>query len=158
MLYRLALTSSLIIASTLAIEQAVVAQSVDVPFNGTVPLQATFSTPISGSAESTISITSGSPTKFESQTPAILSVQTSTPATITVSPPRLVSGSSPDPSGTKYVGFLKFGSTSVSSDVGGGSTVLPQGNNSLEIGMLVERPEAFAPGTYTYIVTLTVTP
>ena len=158
MLYRLALTSSLIIASILAIEQAVVAQSVDVPFDGTVPLQATFSTPTSGSAESSFSTTSGTLTKFESQAASKLTVQTSKPATITVSPPRFVSGPTLDPPGTKYVGFLKFGSTTVSSDVGGGSTVLPAGNNNVEIGMLIERSQAFTPGTYTYAVTLTVTP
>jgi hypothetical protein len=158
MLYRLALTLGLILASTLAIEQAVLAQSVEVPFNGTVPVQASFSTPTSGSAEPTVSTSSGSPTQFESQTPATLSVQTSTPATITVSPPRFVSGPTPDPTGTTYVGFLKFGSTSVSSNVNGGSAALPQGNHDLEIGMLVERPQAFTPGTYTYVVNLTLTP
>jgi hypothetical protein len=159
MLYRLALTFGLILASTLAIEQAVLAQSVDVPFNGTVPVQASFSTPTSGSAEPTISTSSGGiPTQFESQTPATLNVQTSTPTTITVSPPRLISGPTPDPTGTTYVGFLKFGSTSVSSNVGGGSAALPEGNNNLEVGMLVERPQTFTPGTYTYVVTLTLTP
>lgn len=140
MLYRQALTSSLILASALAVDQAVLAQNVDVPFSGTVPVQASFSTPTSGTAEPIISTGSaGSPTKLESQTPASLNVQTSTPATITVSPPRLISGSSPDPPGTTYVGFLSFGSTSVSSNVGGGSASLPAGSTDLQVGLLVER-------------------
>ncbi|MDM9381423.1 hypothetical protein QUB80_11995 [Chlorogloeopsis sp. ULAP01] len=159
MLYHLTLTSSLILASTLAVDRSVLAQSVDVPFSGTVPVQATFSTPIPGSTEPTIPTnSSGAPTKLESHTPATISVQTSTPATIIVSPPRFVSGTTPDPVGTTYVGFLKFGSTSVSSNVGGGSTTLPEGSTNLEVAMLVERPDGFTPGTYTYVVTLTVTP
>ncbi|MFQ4143376.1 hypothetical protein [Chlorogloeopsis sp. ULAP02] len=142
MLYRLTLTSSLILASALAVERFVLAQSVDVPFSGTVPVEATFSTPIAGSAEPTTPTNSSeAPTKLESQTPATLSVQTNTPVTITVSPPRFVSGAIPDPVGTKYVGFLKFDSTSVSSNVGGGSTTLPEGNTNLEVAMLLERPD-----------------
>ncbi|RCJ28300.1 hypothetical protein A6S26_12270 [Nostoc sp. ATCC 43529] len=159
MLYRLALTSSLLLASAFALNQAVLAQSADVPFSGTVPVEATFSSPILGTAEPTISSDSdGIPSKFESQTPAIMGVQSSTSATITVSPPKLVSGPSVDPSGTTHIGFLKFGSTSLRSDVGGGSGILPPGNTNLEVGLLVERPVAFTPGTYTYVVTLTIAP
>lgn len=159
MLHHLALTSGLILASAIAFNQAALAQSVDVPFSGTVSGQATFSFPTSGTTEPTISGGSGAnPNKFESLTPANIAVQLSTPASITVSPPRLVSGPTSDPTGTKHVGFLKFGSTNVSSDVGGGSTSLPTGNTNLEVGLLVERPGAFTPGTYTYAVTLTITP
>lgn len=164
MFYRLALTSSLVLASALsvqafALDQAVLAQSADVPFSGTVPIEASFSSPVPGTAEPTISSGSGGiPTKFEPQSPAIINVQTSTPATISVSPPRFVSGPSADPSGTTHIGFLKFGSTSLRSDVGGGSATLSAGNTNLEVGFLVERPVAFPPGIYTYVVTLTIAP
>jgi len=159
MLYRLALTSSLLLASAFALNRAVLAQSADVPFSGTVPVEATFSSPAPGTAEPTIASDSGGiPTKFESQTPATMSVQSSTSATISVSAPRLVSGTSVDPSETTHIGFLKFGSTSLRSDVSGGSGILPPGNTNLEVGLLVERPVAFTPGTYTYVVTLTIAP
>ncbi|MCC5622512.1 hypothetical protein [Nostoc sp. CHAB 5715] len=164
MLYRLALTSSLVLASAFsvqafALDQAVLAQSADVPFSGIVPVEATFSPPAPGTAEPTISSGSGGiPTKFESQTPATIGVQTSTSATISVSPPRLVSGPSADPSGTTHIGFLKFGSTNLRSDVSSGSGILPPGNTNLEVGLFVERPVAFTPGTYTYVVTLTIAP
>ncbi|MBD2560850.1 MULTISPECIES: hypothetical protein [Nostoc] len=164
MLYRLALTSSLVLASALsvqafALDQAVLAQNADVPFSGTVPVEASFSSPASGTAEPTIASDSGGiPTKFESESPATIGVQSSTSATISVSPPRLVSGPSADPSGTTHIGFLKFGSTNVRSDVGSGSATLPAGNTNLEVGLLVERPVAFTPGIYTYVVTLTIAP
>ncbi|MBE8965497.1 hypothetical protein IQ277_04300 [Nostocales cyanobacterium LEGE 12452] len=164
MLYRLALTSSLVLASALslqafALDRAVLAQSADVPFSGTVPAEATFISPASGTAEPTISSNSGGIARnLESQTPATIGVQSSTSATVTVSPPRLVSGPSPDPSGTTHIGFLKFGSTNVRSDVGGGSATLPPGNTNLEVNLLVERPVGFTPGIYTYVVTLTIAP
>jgi len=41
MFYRLALASGLMLASVIVVEQSVLAQSVDVPFNGTVPVQVT---------------------------------------------------------------------------------------------------------------------
>ncbi|MFW9259022.1 hypothetical protein [Nostoc sp. CALU 546] len=164
MLYRLALTSSLVLASVLSVQafvldQAVLAQSADVPFSGTVPAEASFSSSVPGTAEATISgNSSGISTKLESQTPATIGVQNSTSATVTVSPPRLVSGPSADPSGTTHIGFLKFGSTNVRSDVGGGSATLPAGNTNLEVNLLVERPVAFTPGIYSYVVTLTIAP
>ncbi|BDI17020.1 hypothetical protein ANSO36C_28220 [Nostoc cf. commune SO-36] len=157
MLYRLALTSSL--ALVFALDQAVLAQNANVPFSGIVPVEATFSSPAPGTAEPTISSDSGGiPTKFESQTPATIAVQTSTSASISVSPARFVSGPSVDPSGTTHIGFLKFGSTNLRSDVSSGSGILPPGNTNLEVGLLVERPVAFTPGTYTYVVTLTIAP
>lgn len=159
MFYRLALTSSLLLCSAFPLDSAALAQSVDIPFNGTVPVQATFSSPVFGTAEPTISGSSvGISTQLESQTPATVGVQSSTPATITVSPPQFVSGPTNDPPGTTYIGFLNFGSTSVRSDVGGGIAALPAGSTDLEVSMLVERPDSFPPGTYTYAVILTITP
>ncbi|MBD2777031.1 hypothetical protein [Iningainema tapete] len=159
MFYRFAFTSSLLITSSIIFDQAALAQSVDVPFNGTVPAQATFSIPIFSTAEPTSSGDSGSNGKtFKSVAPTTISVQSSTPAKITISPPHLVSGPTPDPVGTTHIGFLQFGSTSVRSDVAGGTAALPTGNTNLQVDFLVERPEEFAPGTYTYGLTLTITP
>ena len=157
MFYRLALTYGLMLASVIVMEKSALAQSADVSFDGTVPVQATFSTPVPGTAEPSLgSAMSGN--KLESLASTAVSVQSSIPATITVSPPRFVSGSTSDPAGTSQIGFLKFGSTNVRSDVGGGSTTLPAGNTNLQVDMLVQRPVNFTPGTYTYAVTLTITP
>lgn len=155
----LVVTSSLMLVSAIAVSPAALAQSVDVPFSGTVPVQATFSTATAGTAETTVSSGSGASTNtFESLTPATLSVQSTTPATITVSPPRFVSGATPDPAGTIGIGFLKFGSTNVRSDVGSGTATLPAGETQLEINLSVKRPGVFMPGNYTYVVTVSVTP
>lgn len=167
MFYRLALASSLMLASAfsvavplvLVLDNAVLAQSADIPFNGTVPFQANFNGTSPGIAEPTFTVGSDTNTnRYQSVTPAIVNVQSSTSATITVTPPRLVSGPSPDPAGTSRTAFVRFGSTSFRSDVSGGSATLPPGNTSLEVSMLVERPVAFTPGSYVYAVTLTVTP
>lgn len=159
MLHRLALTSGLILASAIAFDRAALAENIDVPFSGYVPAEVTFSSSTSGTAEAIISPTSTAmPTKYQSLTSATIAVQSSTAATITVSPPRLVSGPTPDPVGTSHVAFLEFGATSARSDVGGGAAALPAGNTNVQVDMLVERPEAFPPGDYNYVVTLTVTP
>ncbi|TAE60441.1 MAG: hypothetical protein EAZ87_05940 [Nostocales cyanobacterium] len=159
MLYRLIVNSTLALASVLAIQHITIAESVDVPFNGTVPVNATFIETTPATVEPTISETSdGLPSKLEPLTPAVVNVQTSTNATITVSPPVLVSGASEDPPGTIKIGYVSFGGNTYSSDIGGGSAPLPAGTNDLQVSMLVERPTAFPAGTYTYTVTLTVTP
>jgi hypothetical protein len=159
MFHRIALISGLVLATTMLVDKAALAQTADVPFSGTVPYQATFSSVTPGTAEPTIS--SGSRTVgnvFESVSAATIAVQSSKPTTIAISPPRFVSGTSPDPVGTKHVAFLKFGSTTASSEVGGGIATLPVGNTDLQVNMLVQRPEDFPPGNYTYAVTLTITP
>lgn len=159
MFYRLALTSGLMLASAISLDQAALAQSTDIPFAGTVPIQTTFNGSSPGIAEPTFTVGSdGNTNRYQSATPAIVSVQSSTSATITVSPPRFVSGPTTDPSGTTRIAVVKFGSTYFSSNVGGGSTTLPAGNTNLEVSMLVERPVAFTPGNYNYAVTLTITP
>ncbi|HBB36035.1 MAG TPA: hypothetical protein DDZ80_32600 [Cyanobacteria bacterium UBA8803] len=157
--FRYTLASAVTIASAIAFNSTAVAQTVDVPFSGTVPLQATFINITPGTTETTPSgKTAGSLNKIESLTPALVTVQSSNPANITVSPPTLVSGPTPDPPGTNRIGFLQFGSTEVRSDIGGGTAPLPIGNTELKVDMLVERPETFTQGTYTYVVTLTITP
>jgi hypothetical protein len=159
MFYRLFLNSTLALASVFTVQHAVLAQSVDVPFIGTVPVQATFTEIISPPPDSVIiGGANGIPTKFEPQIPATVTVQTATNATITVSAPMLVSGASEDPPGTLKIGYVRFGSTTARSDIGGGSALLPAGTNNLEVSMFVERPTAFLAGTYTYTVTLTITP
>ncbi len=156
MFYRLAFTSGLLLASSIALAPAVLADTAHIDFSGTIPEKVTFGNVTPPTVDT---IFSGSDLKtFRSSSPARLSVQSNNPATITVSPPYLVSGPSNDPQGTNHIGFLKFGSTNLRSDVGGGSGSLPAGNLDLEVDVLVERPEVFIAGTYTYAVTLTVTP
>ncbi|WP_254921320.1 hypothetical protein [Nodularia sp. NIES-3585] len=141
------------------VQHTTLAQSVDVPFSGNVPVQATFTEIISPPLEPVIvDGADGLPTQFEPQSPATVTVETSTNATITVSAPVLVSGASEDPPGTIKIGYVRFSSTTASSDVGGGNASLPAGTNDLEVSMLVERPTAFLAGDYTYTVTLTITP
>jgi len=78
-------------------------------------------------------------------------------AQITVLSPSFASGASNDPSGTKKVGFLEFGSNKISSDGNNNTATLTAGDTSLDVGLRVERPVSFTPGTYNYVVNLSVT-
>jgi hypothetical protein len=69
----------------------------------------------------------------------------------------LVSGASPDPSGTNKIGFLEFGSNNLRSEGNNATASLPTGDTNLEVGLRVERPVSFTPGTYNYAVNLSVT-
>jgi hypothetical protein len=159
MFYRLGLFFGLVLASIIAIEQTAIAQNVDVPFSGTVSGEVAFTSLKAGTTETIINSSfNGIAQQFDSLTSATVGVSSSVPATVTVSPPQFVSGASPDPTGTTRVAYLTFGSTTIRSDVAGGSGQLPAGNTSLEVDMLVKRPVAFTPGTYTYSVNLTITP
>lgn len=147
---------ALTFASVIAISPIVKAESASIPFSGNVEHQATFTNPDIGAITPTTPGVNAS--AFESTTPVQMSVQLNMPANITVSPPVLTSGPSPDPSGTNYIGFLTFNGTNLRSDVGGGSGSLPAGTTNLDVNMSVQRPTPYPPGTYTYVVTLTISP
>ncbi|MCJ8278398.1 MAG: hypothetical protein MJK14_00195 [Rivularia sp. ALOHA_DT_140] len=78
-------------------------------------------------------------------------------AQVTVLSPSFASGPSEDPSGTKKVGFLEFGSNKLSSDGNNNTANLLPGDTNLEVGLRIERPVSFTPGTYNYSVNLSVT-
>ncbi len=96
---------------------------------------------------------------LESVVPANINVNVpaDTTAQITVLSPNLVSGASEDPSGTKSIGFLEFGSNNLRSEGNNATAKLPAGDTNLEVGLRVERPVSFTPGTYNYAVNLSVT-
>ena len=96
---------------------------------------------------------------MESVVPGNVTVNVSpgTTAQIKVLSPSLVSAPSEDPNGTKKIGFLKFGSNNLRSDGNNNTATLPAGDTNLELGLRVERPISFTPGTYNYSVNLSVT-
>ncbi|MDY6896514.1 MAG: hypothetical protein SWZ49_00325 [Cyanobacteriota bacterium] len=96
---------------------------------------------------------------LESVVPANIDVNvpSGTTAQIAVLSPSFASGASPDPGGTKKVGFLDFGSNKLSSDGINNTATLPAEDTNLEVGLRVERPVSFPPGIYNYVVNLSVT-
>ena len=157
MLHRYA-TASAILASSMALSTSAFAQNVGIQFSGIVPAQVNFTNVAPGTVETkTSNVASGTSNIMESVAPTLVNVQSTIPAMIIVSPPQLVSGPNPDPSGTRAISFLNFGSTSVRSDIGNGTANIPAGNTLVELRMRVERPALFVPGVYTYSITLTVT-
>ncbi|MGB3653255.1 MAG: hypothetical protein WBA41_18820 [Rivularia sp. (in: cyanobacteria)] len=141
MLYRLAIASGLLLTSF-------------INFVPTALAEVKFNNPQPGVIESGVDLK-----VLESVVPATINVNVpaDTAAQITVLSPNLVSGASEDPSDTKRIGFLKFGSNNLSSDGNNATATLPTGDTNLEAGLRVERPVSFTPGTYNYSVNLSVT-
>lgn len=142
MLYRLAIASGLLLTSFFYFVPTALAE---VKFSNLSP--------------GVIETSRGDLKVLESVVPANINVNVppDTTAQITVLSPNLVSAPSEDPSGTKRIGFLKFGSNNLSSDGNNGTASLPTGDTNLEAGLRVERPVSFTPGTYNYSVNLSVT-
>jgi hypothetical protein len=141
MLYRLAIASGLLLTSFFNFAPTALAE---VKFSNLEP----------GTIES-----GGDLKVLESVVPANINVNVppDTSAQITVLSPNLVSGASPDPSGTNKIGFLEFGSNNLRSEGNNATANLPTGDTNLEVGLRVERPVSFTPGTYNYAVNLSVT-
>lgn len=142
MLYRLAIASGLLLISFTNFVPTVLAE---VKFSNVSP--------------GTIEAREGDFKVLESVVPATIDVNvpSGTAAQITVLSPSFASGASEDPGGTKKVGFLEFGSNKLSSDGNNATANLPPGDTNLEVGLTVERPVSFTPGTYNYTVNLSVT-
>lgn len=142
MLYRLAFASGLLLTS----------------FTNFVPT-ALAEVKFSNVSSGTIETRGGNFKVLESVVPGNINVNVppDTAAQITVLSPSLVSAPSEDPEGTKRIGFLKFGSNNLSSDGNNATANLPAGDTNLEVGLRVERPVSFTPGTYDYAVNLSVT-
>jgi len=154
-----AVASTLTLASAIGLSSEALAQSVDIPFTASVPIEVTFDQVVLGTVETTAS--GGSvqlPNVIESVNPATVTLQSNTSATLTVSPPSFISGSTPDPDGTTYITFVSFGTQQVTADTADVTVSLPVGISDLEVDMRVERPVPFPAGTYNYAVTLTVIP
>lgn len=154
-----AVASTLTLASAMGLSSEALAQSVDIPFTASVPIEVTFDQVVLGTVETTASGGSAQlPNVIESVNPATVNLNSNTPATLTISPPRLISGSTPDPDGTTYVTFVSVGTQQVTADTVDVTVNLPVGISDLEVDMRVERPVPFPAGTYNYAVTLTVIP
>lgn len=154
-----AVASTLTLASAIGFSSEALAQSVDIPFTASVPIEVTFDQVVLGTVETTASGGSAQlPNVIESVNPATVTLQSNTSATLTVSPPSFISGSTPDPDGTTYITFVSFGTQQVTADTGDVTVSLPVGISDLDVDMRVERPVPFPAGTYNYAVTLTVIP
>ncbi len=142
MLYRLAIASGLLLTSFINFVPTALAE---VKFSNLQP--------------GTIETSGGDLKVLESVVPANINVNVppDTAAQITVLSPNLVSGASQDPSGTNKIGFLEFGSNNLRSEGNNATASLPTGDTNLEVGLRVERPVSFTPGTYNYAVNLSVT-
>jgi hypothetical protein len=154
-----AAASALTLANAIGIHNIALAQNLEIPFSGNVPIQATFSNVVTGPTEArTTSGSAKTANAIESLTPTTVTVQSNTPAKLTISPPRLISGPTPDPDGTNPVVFVSFGSTNVTVGLEYLTVNIPAEKTDIELKIRVERPAPYLAGIYKYGVTLTVTP
>jgi hypothetical protein len=155
MLRRL-LASALFLGSAIAlIPSSANAQTVNVPFSGAVLSNCTFGTPVPG----TLSL-SGT-TLSSSSTPGNVPFTCTAPANITFSAPIQTGGPAFTPSAClTNVGTLGSPTTGLNTCTGTStpSAITTTGPNNAIVGMSVTSPNALATGTYTYNVTLTITP
>ncbi|MBD2447285.1 hypothetical protein H6G76_08915 [Nostoc sp. FACHB-152] len=142
MIYRLALTSSLILANAITFSQAAIAESVDVSFSAVVPDHASISTAIFESSTAQISSSfNNSKSNLNTVIPAQIVIESSTNTNINITQSQLIEESN----------------LVVDSHTSDTSTTLHPGSNSLELEKLVEKTPAS--GTYTTkSITITLSP
>lgn len=149
------LPSILIGLSTVFISPKVLAQSVDVQFDGVVSpvtsVEFVDQPPATlGNSQNGNGLSFNT---FEAIDPTIVRINTTGPINVQVSKPSPVDFS--DPQGTQYTGYLRYSGKEVEDDTP--VAINQTGNVDLGVRMKVLRPQAFPPGDYTYRVTLSIT-
>jgi hypothetical protein len=159
MLRRL-LTSALVLGSAVTfIAPSANAQSVNVPFSGTMTANCTFGNPAPG-----ILFPVGTTTlAANASAGARVSLNCSAPANITISAPLQTSGTTLSPTNcsadfTSNAGVAGGPAIAFPSCVGTSAPTSISGLSSLRVGMSVTDTNGIPPGDYSYNVTLTLTP
>ncbi|NJL61546.1 MAG: hypothetical protein HC903_06610 [Methylacidiphilales bacterium] len=158
MLYRLALTSALVLTYVAATTTETLAEStsVEVQFSGTVPERTSISIPTNQPGES---LSSSSFKAIKSSQPGNnitnLRFNSTRSTDIIISPPQFVSGSHPEPKGTTHSSLLKLGA---GTNIDSTNATIPPGETDLQLQTLIKAPQNFPPGTYNYTTTLTIVP
>jgi hypothetical protein len=166
MLYRLALTSALVLTCVAATTTATLAESttVEIQFSGTVPERTSISIPTNPAREglSSSSLKAIAPHSFTNPSSkpghniTNLRFNSTRSSNIIVSPPQFVSGSHPEPQGTTHSSLLKLATDT--NHIDSTNATIPPGETDLQLQTLVKAPQNFPPGTYNYTTTLTIVP
>lgn len=171
MIRRALLISALTVTAAAAFAPSTLAQTVDVPFNGTVPGLCSFGQPTAGTlgmGGSTGSTASGGgyyggpsgPTALGSRgyggAFGQVAVSCNQSARVTVSKPVQTAG----PSFTPIYSSASINSSAGSTDSNGASPLsLPIGGYvTLDIDMIVDKGTPLTAGNYSYVTTLTIVP
>ncbi|BAZ37202.1 hypothetical protein NIES4101_31230 [Calothrix sp. NIES-4101] len=160
MLYRLGLTSGLVLTCLAATATVTLAESatVEIQFSGTIPERTSVSIPTNQTAES---LPSSSLKTLESSQPSNnitnLRFNSTRSTDIIVSPPQFVSGSHPEPKGTTHSSLLKVGTdtNNQTNNIDSNNVTISAGETDLQLQTLIKAPQDFPPGTYNYTTTLT---
>ncbi len=159
MLYRLAITSGLVLTYLAASTTATLAESttVEVQFSGTVSERTSVSIPTNQVRE-LLPNSSFKAIKSSQSGNNITNLRfnSSRNTNITISSPQFVSGSHPEPKGTTHSSLLKLATDTHSIDIPNGT--IPAGESDLQLQTLIKAPQGFPPGTYNYTTTLTIVP
>lgn len=158
MFQRLLITFGVICTSSFSFVPASLADSINVPFSGVVLDHASINFP-----EKLQPINSNYSNKsynnLSVQIPLQFQVESSRGTSITVSSPQFKSVSLSNQLESKYTQSSNIiGSSLNNSNVGKKSISLSAGSNDLEMDILLKKPEAVTPRSYTHEIILTVTP
>lgn len=157
MISRCLLTAGLIVMGSVALAPKTMAQTVDVPFSGTIGGACNFGQVTPGS----LGVNQPSnPTALAGGFPGgalgKVSITCNAPSQLTVSQPIQTGGPSFSPMFSDAMVGSPFGYTYA---MGGSPLMLPPGaSGMLDVDMYVDKGSVLVPGTYSYKVTLTVTP
>jgi hypothetical protein len=157
MIRRSLLTAALICVSSVALAPKTMAQTVDVPFTGTVGGACTFSQVTPGSLgvnqQTNPTALAGG---FSGGAFGKVSVMCNAPSLLTVSKPVQTGGPIFTPMFSDAMVNSQFGSTYAN---GGSALSLQTGSPMmLDVDMIADKGSTLTPGTYNYKVTLTITP
>jgi hypothetical protein len=158
MIRRSLLTAALICVSSVALAPKTMAQTVDVPFTGTIGGACTFGQVTPGSL-GVNQVTN--PTALAGGFPGgafgKVSVSCNTSANVVTSSPMQTGGPALTPMNTPF-SAVRLGSSG-SWATNGSPLMLPSGSSiPLEVDMYIDKGSTLTPGTYNYKVTLTITP
>ncbi|MGD1910453.1 MAG: hypothetical protein ACFB2X_06265 [Rivularia sp. (in: cyanobacteria)] len=157
MIRRLIVTSVLAVLSATAIAPKANAQSIDVPFTGTVGGACSFSKPVPGTLKpySQRSTNSSSPRALIGNVQGKVTVNCNSSAKVRASAPVQTGGPKFTPKSSSA--SIKFAGTNHSY---GTNTNMPlkTGESNIEVFPYIDKGTPLEPGTYSYRVTLTITP
>ena len=154
---RLLLSSAFILAGSALMAPQTLAQTVDVPFSGTVPGACSFGVPVAGTLQLDNAGNNAGKRLF-TQNPGQVAITCSQPVNISVSPPTSSNAISPASQSSNVV--VGSGANS-GATAGTPSTPLAltnAGTDNLEVRMTHVDNNILAAGTYDLQVTLTVVP
>ena len=154
---RFLISSAFVLAGSALIAPQVFAQTVDVPFSGTVPGACSFGTPVAGTLQLDNAGNNAGKRLF-TQNPGQVAITCSQPVSIQVSPPTSSNAISPASQNSSVVVGSGANLGAAQGTPSAPLLLTNAGTDNLEVSMTHVDNNILAAGTYDFQVTLTVVP